>query len=484
MSARDPSECSPQGADGGPEKFSFQLSPLARAIVEMSRDDRASLKNLADVIVAEPLFGARLLRVAIFSSGLAQKPATIAQAINAFGMDHFKALAVGMSLFEMQSTPPKQDVLPSGQALITFRQLWEHSLGCAVLAGRLAAIIDHPCPHLVFVAGFLHDLGRVLFYRHWKEHFLETVALALDKNLPASEAEILGLGVSHAEFGARWASHAELPLYLQQAIRYHHEPISSLTDVVDAETAKVIALVQQADSECETHAIGRGGKVDDRQGDLWAEPKPPADDWAEQRIAIKKEIEASRPIFGFDDADGEPPDDPKQVAVKPATGWHHKGGPVNVQRRGQIIPFPVRPGNPRAEAGDAGAKDAETDKLTILVVEDHASLCEMLSLCFMRFGYHVRTASDGKVALEMLAREKIHLVLLDLMLPRVDGFAVLKSLRECQSEKLPYVIVVSAGASEKDRSKVLELGADEYMPKPFHLMRLLERVQTVEKYLL
>jgi DNA-binding response OmpR family regulator len=49
---------------------------------------------------------------------------------------------------------------------------------------------------------------------------------------------------------------------------------------------------------------------------------------------------------------------------------------------------------------------------------------------------------------------------------------------------MPYIIVVSAGASERDRNKVLELGANEYMPKPFHLMRLLERIQTVEKYLL
>ena len=70
------------------------------------------------------------------------------------------------------------------------------------------------------------------------------------------------------------------------------------------------------------------------------------------------------------------------------------------------------------------------------------------------------------------------------MLPRLDGFAVLKELREKRKSSMPYIIVVSAGSSERDRNKVLELGANEYMPKPFHLMRLLERIQTVEKYLL
>jgi DNA-binding response OmpR family regulator len=118
------------------------------------------------------------------------------------------------------------------------------------------------------------------------------------------------------------------------------------------------------------------------------------------------------------------------------------------------------------------------------VVEDHGSLCDMLSLYFMRYGYHVRTASDGAAALDIMSHEEIHLVLLDLMLPRMDGFTVLREIREGAIAKAPYIIVVSAGASAKDRNLVLDLGANEYMAKPFHLMRLLERIQNVERYLL
>ena len=75
-------------------------------------------------------------------------------------------------------------------------------------------------------------------------------------------------------------------------------------------------------------------------------------------------------------------------------------------------------------------------------------------------------------------------MLLDLMLPRMDGFTVLRQMGERSSDRRPYVIVVSAGASTKDRNLVLELGANEYMAKPFHLMRLLEHIQSVEKHLL
>jgi CheY-like chemotaxis protein len=148
-------------------------------------------------------------------------------------------------------------------------------------------------------------------------------------------------------------------------------------------------------------------------------------------------------------------------------------------RMARVIPFPKR------QRASLGSTDKGPDKkLTILVVEDHGSLCDMLSLYFMRYGYHVRTANDGESALDLLANEEIHLVLLDLMLPRMDGFTVLRQLREREGVKPPYVIVVSAGASTKDRNLVLELGANEYMPKPFHLIRLLERIQSVEKYLL
>ena len=170
------------------------------------------------------------------------------------------------------------------------------------------------------------------------------------------------------------------------------------------------------------------------------------------------------------------------MARRRLTGQIRKQGTRNLpsrERLGNVIPFPKRPQIPTASDETFAEK-----KLTILIVEDHGSLCDMLSLYFMRYGYHVRTANDGETALGMMDSEEVHLVLLDLMLPRMDGFMVLRQIRERYDRKLPYIIVVSAGASANDRNIVLELGANEYLPKPFHLMRLLERIQRVEKLLL
>jgi DNA-binding response OmpR family regulator len=142
---------------------------------------------------------------------------------------------------------------------------------------------------------------------------------------------------------------------------------------------------------------------------------------------------------------------------------------------GQVIPFPTKLRKPLKSANKPTAK-----KLTILLAEDHSALRDIVSIYLMRQGYHIRTAGNGKTALEILATEDIDLLLLDLMLPWVDGFEVLQRLRTEQGDRFPYVIVVSALTTEADRKKVQELGGDDYLPKPFHLPNLLERIQAVE----
>jgi CheY-like chemotaxis protein len=265
---------------------------------------------------------------------------------------------------------------------------------------------------------------------------------------------------------------------IQSAIRNHHQSVSLLLDSSE-EQRILMTVVQLADVLCEAHKIGHGGDLSAVSQELWKSLNLDETQYGEEITRIKQEIEEVRELFGFQRR--EPKRIPRLRANSPH-GAENSGVRDNSSGgsgKGRVIPFPSRGEHPVS----SNASNRER-KLTILVVEDHGSLCDMLSLYFMRYGYHVRTANDGGSALQTLAKEEIHLVLLDLMLPRMDGFTVLQRMRERQEEKSPYVIVVSAGASTKDRSRVLELGANEYMPKPFHLMRLLERIQNVEKYLL
>jgi len=111
---------------------------------------------------------------------------------------------------------------------------------------------------------------------------------------------------------------------------------------------------------------------------------------------------------------------------------------------------------------------------TILVVEDEVVLQETLAYNLRKEGYAVEVAGDGLAALETARRLKPDLVLLDLMLPKLDGFEVCKVLRR---ESSVPVLMLTARDDEIDRVVGLEVGADDYLTKPFSMRELLARVK-------
>ena len=109
-----------------------------------------------------------------------------------------------------------------------------------------------------------------------------------------------------------------------------------------------------------------------------------------------------------------------------------------------------------------------------LVVEDESTLGEMLCDNLQLEGYQAELVRDGRAALERLERGGIDLVVLDVMLPEVDGFSVLSQLR-ARGDQTP-VLILSARSADSDRIRGLELHADDYLTKPFNLRELLLRV--------
>lgn len=122
----------------------------------------------------------------------------------------------------------------------------------------------------------------------------------------------------------------------------------------------------------------------------------------------------------------------------------------------------------------------------ILVVDDEASVVEVVSLYLKREGFSVRQARDGRAALAALAEQRPALVVLDLMLPHVDGLEIMRRLRDDSrrpSDQAPVgdvpVIMLTARSQETDRIYGLELGADDYVTKPFSPAELVARVKAV-----
>jgi DNA-binding response OmpR family regulator len=113
----------------------------------------------------------------------------------------------------------------------------------------------------------------------------------------------------------------------------------------------------------------------------------------------------------------------------------------------------------------------------ILLIDDDPQLLDVLSLSFKDAGHEVSTARDGKAGLEKIAAEKPDIVVSDVNMPGVDGFALCRKLRE-QGNRVPLVLLTSRDG-EIDEALGLELGADDYVPKPFSTRVLLARISAL-----
>ena len=117
-------------------------------------------------------------------------------------------------------------------------------------------------------------------------------------------------------------------------------------------------------------------------------------------------------------------------------------------------------------------------KQNILIVDDEASVVEVVGLYLRREGFDIRSASDGREAFEALQKGRPDLLILDVMLPEIDGLEILRRLRSGSDAKVP-VILLTARGQEVDRIYGLELGADDYVVKPFSPAELTARVKAV-----
>jgi DNA-binding response OmpR family regulator len=118
----------------------------------------------------------------------------------------------------------------------------------------------------------------------------------------------------------------------------------------------------------------------------------------------------------------------------------------------------------------------EVIKQKVLIVEDEPTLLEALAYNLERQGYEVVTASDGLMAVELARQERPDVIVLDVMLPKMDGFEVCRTLRR---EMNVPILMLTARDDEIDKVVGLEVGADDYMTKPFSMRELTARVKAL-----
>ena len=115
--------------------------------------------------------------------------------------------------------------------------------------------------------------------------------------------------------------------------------------------------------------------------------------------------------------------------------------------------------------------------IKILVVDDEPSIVELLKYNLENSGYEIKEAYDGVEALNMVSEERFNLIILDLMLPKIDGIEVCKRLKR-EDSHIP-IIMLTAKSSEADKVLGLNIGADDYITKPFSIKELIARVNAL-----
>lgn len=118
-------------------------------------------------------------------------------------------------------------------------------------------------------------------------------------------------------------------------------------------------------------------------------------------------------------------------------------------------------------------------QLTILLIEDETNITKLIRYNVEQAGYRLLTARDGEEGLKLAERSHPHVILLDLLLPRLDGFEVCRRLKQRPEMRDIPLIILTAKAAEADKVAGLELGADDYVTKPFSPRELIARIRAL-----
>jgi len=226
------------------------LSSYVGIITQIERalnDPATTLDSLADIIEKDPALAARLLKLgnsAYFA--FPQRLETVADAIRLIGIQQVQDLIQAARVVDAFQGISKE--------LVSMESFWKHSLGCGIGARTLALARQTAHPEKMFLAGLLHDLGRLVLFSQAPEKAKEIFNLRKQRRMLLREAEQAVLNFDHARIGEELMRHWHYPPNLVQAVAYHHQPMAA--DVYATESS----IVHVADYLVNAMQMGSSGE--------------------------------------------------------------------------------------------------------------------------------------------------------------------------------------------------------------------------------
>lgn len=223
------------------------LPMIVSHIVNLVKNPKTSAADITKIIQTDPALTAKVLKLVNSAYyGFPREISSLNAAITILGFNDVKNLALSATVFE---------IFKDDDAVQFSRQeLWAHSVAVAVTGRILANSMKYRDPEEVFIAGILHDIGKIVFDTLWHDLFVEIIAKVETNGVAFRHAEVEVAGFSHAEVGAVLCEHWNLPPGLCQAVQFHHHPVLSSPEVFP-----VTAFIHAADVFTKIKKIGSGG---------------------------------------------------------------------------------------------------------------------------------------------------------------------------------------------------------------------------------
>ncbi|MDT8272864.1 MAG: HDOD domain-containing protein [Desulfomonilia bacterium] len=216
------------------------LPQVVNKLTTMVESPEVTAKDVGKLIGSDQVLGAKVLRLVNSPFyGFPGRISSISHAIILLGFNVIKGVVLSASVFDLME-----------KSMIG---LWEHSLGCAVVSGRICRVLNLSDPEEISTAALLHDIGKVLIRVSLQDDYEKIRGLVENRNYSFREAELEILGLDHAQIGSWLAQEWNLPERLTIPITFHHEPHKA------PKIRERVSIVHVADSIVRAFGVGSGG---------------------------------------------------------------------------------------------------------------------------------------------------------------------------------------------------------------------------------
>jgi putative nucleotidyltransferase with HDIG domain len=270
------------------------LPIVATKMVQVAESERSAAIDLAEVISKDQSLTAKVLKLVNSPFyGFSQKITTVSQAVALLGFHPMRSLALGVSVFKAMGGE-------EGDGEFDRKWFWEHSLCVGACSRLLAPRVGYPSPEEAFVAGLLHDIGKIILDQYKRKEFGEAIRLSEMESIPVREAERKILGVDHALVGKLIADEWGLPYQLKMVIGKHHNPPFGDT-TIDQMILKLICIINLSDAICKMRKVGFSGddQIFDPEDHVLHRLNVRESDIQRMLMELDGEMERAKEFFGI-----------------------------------------------------------------------------------------------------------------------------------------------------------------------------------------